>query len=482
MWTENPHIRQPLIKLAFLFEALVQGEKSIWKEYLNVLPNVDEINLPTAWTTEELNWLQGSNIYGHVPLRKQQWELEFEDLKAYVEDFDWDLFTLENYNWASSIFLSRAFPARVLYGNKFEADDLNLSLLIPVLDSLNHKPETPVYWTADSGSFSFSIGSNVEQGQEIFNNYGPKGTEELLMGYGFCIDSHLYDIVTLKLLLPPVDGIAEAVSKYGLELNEGYVVSHLTLSAPLNLKLLMLFTFLSRAEDQGIPSKNNEYYRVEQLKGVDSLMRALSQKLDNLNDGEVELTEEEFGQLGQLSKQRYNIASTYREGQSMILMESLEAGSQLQDELISEADLAINFEPILKDPIYTKIWHTMFESEDEDMFEDESNTEIAVMVSLALERLKGTSSPLEKDISKVWVSLSEDEFQHFSNVEEINELYEWCDPPSLADAVKDESISNLLQSSEFSPKLFAESKATISRYGYWDLKLQEEPALFALLK
>ncbi len=38
----------------------------------------------------------------------------------------------------------------------------------------------------------------LQPGQEVFNNYGPKGNEELLLGFGFTIENNLFDCMQLR--------------------------------------------------------------------------------------------------------------------------------------------------------------------------------------------------------------------------------------------------------------------------------------------
>ncbi|KAK3096331.1 hypothetical protein LTR53_019401, partial [Teratosphaeriaceae sp. CCFEE 6253] len=62
------------------------------------------------------------------------------------------------------------------------AEDLDFSVLFPVQDAGNHSNDAHVDWAYDPGRFSVSINEAVEAGGEVFNNYGGKGNEELLMG------------------------------------------------------------------------------------------------------------------------------------------------------------------------------------------------------------------------------------------------------------------------------------------------------------
>lgn len=51
-------------------------------------------------------------------------------------------------------------------------------ILYPVLDVFNHEFAAKVGWLFDDGTFSLSVRGKVPSGQQIYNNYAPKGNEE----------------------------------------------------------------------------------------------------------------------------------------------------------------------------------------------------------------------------------------------------------------------------------------------------------------
>lgn len=71
------------------------------------------------------------------------------------------------------------------------------------MDAGNHNPNAKVDWAYDPGRFSLTVSEKVEPGSQIFNNYGPKSNEELLMGYGFCAPGNPYDGLLLAMRAPP---------------------------------------------------------------------------------------------------------------------------------------------------------------------------------------------------------------------------------------------------------------------------------------
>ena len=80
----------------------------------------------------------------------------------------------ELYLWAATIFSSRSFTSAVTLPGSVET----FPLLYPVLDSLNHRFGAKVIWDFTGGAFSLRITEPVREGEQIYNNYAPKGNEE----------------------------------------------------------------------------------------------------------------------------------------------------------------------------------------------------------------------------------------------------------------------------------------------------------------
>jgi hypothetical protein len=80
-------------------------------------------------------------------------------------------------------------------------------VLFPVVDILNHSVSAKVEWDFQPRtSFSLKLldGESFEAGQELFNNYAPKQNDELLLGYGFCLENNPIEQFPLKLAFPPM--------------------------------------------------------------------------------------------------------------------------------------------------------------------------------------------------------------------------------------------------------------------------------------
>lgn len=230
-------------------------ESSPFSAYISSLPQFPEMKAsPYLWSPEETAKLKGSNLgsslRGNIANIVEEWWLvisilpesiekpsnHFVNMKFYYEQkfhteeelhkyivgegaaFDnWTSFP--SYLWASMIFKLRSFPGYLLKDSK--TDPVNYqqedsAVLLPVVDLLNHSPSAQVVWAVQNDQFVFSSSTPLKAGDQLFNNYGQKGNEELLLAYGFCIDNNDADSVALKVKVP-VELLPE-MEKNGLKL------------------------------------------------------------------------------------------------------------------------------------------------------------------------------------------------------------------------------------------------------------------------
>lgn len=122
----------------------------------------------------------------------------------------------ERYLTAATYTSSRAFPSSLLSSTPtLTATEKTKPVLLPGVDSLNHKRAQPVSWSvnfptgsddppipgsaARQPSISLILHTDTAAGNEIFNNYGPKPNAELILGYGFSLSNNPDDTILLKI-------------------------------------------------------------------------------------------------------------------------------------------------------------------------------------------------------------------------------------------------------------------------------------------
>ena len=79
-------------------------------------------------------------------------------------------------------------------------------ILLPFFDLLNHGKGTEIEWRGDGQSVAFAAGADgIEAQAEIFNNYGSKANDELLLAHGFALENNEHDRVALKMTVASGD-------------------------------------------------------------------------------------------------------------------------------------------------------------------------------------------------------------------------------------------------------------------------------------
>ncbi|KAL4798723.1 hypothetical protein BDV19DRAFT_396588 [Aspergillus venezuelensis] len=197
------------VAIFFLIGQYLRGSESFWYAYIRTLPQPGSLTtLPYYEDEEDLEWLEGTSLLAARNQKLVQLREKFENVfgqlqKSGLDDaakYTWDL-----YLWASTIFVSRAFSAKVLSGviPQLSLPEENISVLLPFIDILNHRPLAKVEWRAGNDSVDFVTLEEVSAGEEIANNYGPRNNEQLMMNYGFCLPSNPCDYRTVALRAPP---------------------------------------------------------------------------------------------------------------------------------------------------------------------------------------------------------------------------------------------------------------------------------------
>ncbi|KAM3416915.1 hypothetical protein BST61_g8503 [Cercospora zeina] len=214
----------------YLMHQYINRATSYWKPYLETLPSPDSELLTPFWFDEQdLLWLAETDVLFTTKARQTLHENYYRQAIDMLRNAQVDPapYTWHLFKWAVTMFTSRSFSSRALYpqDSKYwsaykatrdglrqtvlldlshgSAEDLDFPVLFPVIDALNHHHDAHVNWSFDPGRFNVSTSDAVPEGGEVYNNYGPKGNDDLLLGYGFCVPSNPHDKVLLVLKAPP---------------------------------------------------------------------------------------------------------------------------------------------------------------------------------------------------------------------------------------------------------------------------------------
>jgi hypothetical protein len=320
--------------------------KNFFKPYLDILPTAAEIGSPLFYGVErqmiegtDLSLTVDREIKKHLDdwysvvqrvyakLRPPTYDEEikfYEVLKqgkpghfaSYLNNpTSWTSFPA--YLWSCAIFRSRAFPFIL---NKDKAQDLNEAVLLPIFDLLNHDDQkAKVNWDFEDGQYIFRTQEPLEKDVEVFNSYGPKTNEELLLSYGFALEDNPNDKSTLSLRIPE-DQVANAI-KFGVHLKNNEVAFDITKSNPLPESLVTLFCFLLKNASETVVTLRNK------LEGLKYLTSVLQQKLDVLKPVKVQ---------GSIDARIIKNAKIYRNTQKQLFQLCFQECVKLEKVLLKE--------------------------------------------------------------------------------------------------------------------------------------------------
>ncbi|EPY49382.1 lysine methyltransferase [Schizosaccharomyces cryophilus OY26] len=179
----NPNfisLSREVVLYTFLALESLKASESKWAAYIEYLPK--RFNTPIYFDDADKQYLKATNIEFAMQDRLHNWRHAYEDVLK-LGSFSTNLFTFDLFIWAATVFTSRCFSSGLI-NSKISKEDAS-PILLPLIDSLNHKPRQPILWKTDvRDTMSIQLVSQnaTSKGQQIFNNYGPKGNEELLLG------------------------------------------------------------------------------------------------------------------------------------------------------------------------------------------------------------------------------------------------------------------------------------------------------------
>ncbi|CDH12158.1 related to Ribosomal N-lysine methyltransferase 1 [Zygosaccharomyces bailii ISA1307] len=413
----------------FLCKLKFQEELS-FGPYIRNLPQT--LNSPLVWNPNEWQLLEGTNLgnslkdklykvftewyefivkYSHIfPSSPLGHDIDlyrrfdavgsdelYADILQHAAKGDAQLwYSLSAFLWAHLILLSRAFPEYIIHPGCNEGS----VILLPLLDLLNHDAYTKVRWYSTNNNFYYEKLETTGAGQEVTNNYGPKGNEELLMGYGFVKECNEFDYVALKIKVPfeTLETILNSEDSIQLPSLDDYTTFAFerpqTQSTrekdnilsykdgvtyfinPRNDKclilLLELFAYLSKAQTEKWSDLR------PRLQGLQALRAALQSKLQQVSL----FSDVSDPKTYSIDKYRRHCADIYRGGQRSVLKHSISSIKAVEKSLIKQCgDQLLNLKKIMKsDPRFAQDeLPSLFEGEDQNRVSFDDTLEIIVL-------------------------------------------------------------------------------------------------------
>lgn len=430
------------LKFLVPFWKLQDGGK--FQSYLGNLPL--KLDSALVWNPDEWQLLKGTNLgnsvrerLGSIYLEWVTWikdrELpndsinldEISDQQLYRDflhpasrgQFDsWSSFPA--FLWSHLVFLSRAFPEYVVHTQCEEGS----MVLLPIIDLLNHDSHSKVQWYGQADSFCFEKYDGIASGQELFNNYGAKGNEELLSGYGFVKEDNEFDYVALKMKLPLTTTRAILEQEPDIQLPTLDDYTTFVFEKPrrrtddrkdpsffedgitffINMQnenclnpLLDLFSYLSKTD-------NNENWMGlrPRLQGLQSLRAALKLKQEQASVVSQAVNQEVIDPF------RRHCAYVYRSGQLNVLKHAISSLKKLEKDLLTRhKHELLNLKKIIKDdPGFVEHELPMFfqdKDQDEVSFDDTLELLVLWLISKRKnnsfqEKHKWVKSHIESDV------------------------------------------------------------------------------------
>ncbi|KAF5013437.1 hypothetical protein FDECE_549 [Fusarium decemcellulare] len=347
--------------LVMMYEHL-QGEKSPWKPYFDVLPST--FDTPMFWSDGELNQLQASHMRHKIG--KADAENMFRKTLLPIIRNNAALFGAENQSDEALIGIAHRMGSTIMaYAFDLENDEdeeedeadgwvedregKSMMGMVPMADILNADAEFNAHVNHEEESLTVTSLRLIKAGEEILNYYGPHPNSELLRRYGYVTERHSrYDVVeipwevvesvmvanfgisgqVLEKLRNDLEEEEEFEDTFVLERETGEVNSDGTFSGPARFESMpedlqqQLKTFLKgvkKAQPDAIPDKRkrDEIHQAVLAKTLEALASRYS----------TGISEDELLLKGQDLNQRTRMAIEVRLGEKKLLQEAIAASS-----------------------------------------------------------------------------------------------------------------------------------------------------------
>lgn len=192
----------PAIALQLVHEKYVLKEDSFWHPYLDMLPGLQEIGSSFTWAEEDMELLSGSLIKNMSKFLRERIEGEYASIRDSIlarnsKQFPLEVFTTSRFVWGYAVLLSRSFRIRFIGRDEVIA-------LIPYIDLINHEPDSKAYVAGSleqkGRMVTMSTDRPYQAQEQIFDSYGRRSNDELLLLYGFALAKNVHNFVEISLL------------------------------------------------------------------------------------------------------------------------------------------------------------------------------------------------------------------------------------------------------------------------------------------
>lgn len=180
-----------LLLAFYIMHELRKGDKSFYKPYLDILPIPQCL---TEWKDDELAHLQDDRLILRSKSRRRSLIAAYERTlhqlqKRYPSSFPSEEFPFHSFSFAWNTIQARAFGRRLPW-----------TALVPFADCLNHANVQTKY-SFDNHRFRWypSGKNNYSVGSEVFNSYGRRPNDNLLLEYGFAMEDNIWDDIEIHI-------------------------------------------------------------------------------------------------------------------------------------------------------------------------------------------------------------------------------------------------------------------------------------------
>ncbi len=189
-------LRGDVLLCVYIMCECLKGEDSFYAPYIGILPPPGSI---VQWEDAELDELQDQNLIHkaknrRIMLRNTYRRSVVAFSERFPEDIDLEKYTYELFLFAWFCIQARAFGRRLPW-----------TAMVPFADCLNHSNVQTKYDYDVNGNGLFRMyptGSNCyPKGSEVFNSYGRRPNDNLLLDYGFSMIYNMWDSVEVMLAL-----------------------------------------------------------------------------------------------------------------------------------------------------------------------------------------------------------------------------------------------------------------------------------------